>query len=216
MDLLDLIAEALIGGEDALVRERTGRALAESRPAGEVLERGLIAGMTVISERFRAHEIFLPDVLLSARAMQAGMDVLKPLLARDGVPLLGKIVIGTVRGDLHDIGKNLVSILLKGAGFEVFDLGKDVPAERFVDTALAEGAPLIGMSALLTTTMTRMKDVVQLLRARGLGGRIKTIVGGAPLSPDFAREIGADAYASDAATAVGRVKALIAAAAPRT
>jgi 5-methyltetrahydrofolate--homocysteine methyltransferase len=168
--------------------------------------------MAVIGERFRAREFFLPDVLLAARAMYAGLDVLEPHLARGGVPSLGKVVIGTVRGDLHDIGKNLVGIMLKGAGFEVIDLGHDVAPERFVDTAAEIGAPVIGLSALLTTTMGRMRDVVALLRERGLDGRVRTIVGGAPVTADFAREIGADDYAYDAAHAVERVKALVGAA----
>jgi 5-methyltetrahydrofolate--homocysteine methyltransferase len=165
--------------------------------------------MNVVGEQFRQREIFLPDVLLSARAMYAGLDVLKPHLASEGVASRGRVVIGTVKGDLHDIGKNLVGIMLKGAGFEVIDLGHDVSPEAFVEAAVREGAPLIGMSALLTTTMTRMKDVVALLRERGLAGKVRTIVGGAPVSADFAREIGADDYACDAATAVDRVVALL-------
>jgi 5-methyltetrahydrofolate--homocysteine methyltransferase len=212
MDLLERIADALMKGDDAGVRALTGEALAATLPAGDVLQKGLVAGMNVVGDQFRRREIFLPDVLLSARAMYAGLDLLKPHLAKDGVPLRGKIVLGTVKGDLHDIGKNLVAILLKGAGFEVIDLGHDVPAEAFVDAAVREGATLIGMSALLTTTMPRMKDVVSLLRERGLAGRVRTIVGGAPLSAEFAREIGADGYACDAATAVERVESLLGAA----
>jgi 5-methyltetrahydrofolate--homocysteine methyltransferase len=165
--------------------------------------------MNVVGEQFRQREIFLPDVLLAARAMYAGLDLLKPLLARDGVPSAGRIVIGSVRGDLHDIGKNLVGIMLKGAGFEVIDLGNDVPADRFVEAAVAHGATVIGMSALLTTTMPVMKDVIDLLRARGLSGTIKVIVGGAPVSDGFAREVGADAYGYDAANAVERVRGLV-------
>ena len=184
-------------------------ALAAGVPAGDVLQQGLVAGMNVVGEQFRQREIFLPDVLLSARAMYAGLDVLKPHLASEGVRSRGKVVLGTVKGDLHDIGKNLVGILLKGAGFEVIDLGHDVAPEAFVDAAVREGAPLIGMSALLTTTMTRMKDVVALLRERGLAGKVRTIVGGAPVSAEFARQIGADDYACDAAAAVDRVEALL-------
>jgi 5-methyltetrahydrofolate--homocysteine methyltransferase len=168
--------------------------------------------MNVVGEQFRRREIFLPDVLLSARAMYAGLDLLKPHLAADGVPLRGKVVLGTVKGDLHDIGKNLVGILLKGAGFEVIDLGHDVSPDAFVEAAVREQAPLIGMSALLTTTMPRMREVTALVRERGLAGRVRTIVGGAPVNADFAREIGADDYACDAATAVERVKALLGAA----
>jgi len=209
MEILGRIAAALQQGDDEQVGRLAAEALAAGVPAGEVLQQGLVAGMNVVGEQVRRREIFLPDVLLSARAMYAGLDVLKPHLASEGVAARGKVVIGTVKGDLHDIGKNLVGIMLKGAGFEVIDLGHDVSPEAFVDAALREGAPLIGMSALLTTTMTRMKDVVALLRERGLGGKVRTIVGGAPVSAEFAREIGADDYACDAATAVDRVVALL-------
>jgi 5-methyltetrahydrofolate--homocysteine methyltransferase len=209
MEILKRTADALQQGEHQQVATLVAEALGAGIPAGDVLQQGLLAGMNVVGEQFRLREIFLPDVLMAAKAMYAGLDVLKPHLASEGVPSRGKIVIGTVKGDLHDIGKNLVGIMLKGAGFEVIDLGHDVAPEAFVDTAAREGATLIGMSALLTTTMTRMRDVVQLLRERGLSGKVRTIVGGAPVSADFAREIGADDYACDAATAVDRVKALL-------
>ena len=209
MDTLTRLSDSLQKGEDRVVGPLTARALEEGRSAADVLQKGLIAGMNVVGEEFRLRRIFLPDVLLAARAMYAGLEVLKPHLAREGVPLRGKVVIGTIKGDLHDIGKNLVGIMLKGSGFEVIDLGSDVEPEAFVDAAVREGAPLIGMSALLTTTMTRMREVVALVESRGLKGEIKTIVGGAPLSPDFAREIGADGYASDGATAVEQVKVLL-------
>jgi 5-methyltetrahydrofolate--homocysteine methyltransferase len=209
MDILGQIADSLEKGDDQRVGTLTSEAIAAGIPAGEVLQKGLIAGMNVVGERFRLREIFLPDVLLAARAMYAGLEPLRPHLAREGVPLRGKVVLGTVKGDLHDIGKNLVAIMLKGAGFEVIDLGHDVTPEAFVDAAVREGASLIGMSALLTTTMSRMRDVVELVRSRGLSDQVKTIVGGAPLSPEFAREIGADGYASDGSTAVERVKALL-------
>jgi 5-methyltetrahydrofolate--homocysteine methyltransferase len=212
MELLKQIAKGLEQGEDESTGALVAQALAAGLPAGDVLEQGLIAGMNVVGEQFRRRDIFLPDVLLAAKAMYAGLEVLKPHLAKDGVPSRGKIVVGTVRGDLHDIGKNLVAILLRGAGFEVIDLGHDVAAETFVQAALDAGAPVIGMSALLTTTMPRMREVVDLVKARGLQGRIKTIVGGAPVSADFARAIGADDYAFDAAHAVERVKALTGAA----
>jgi 5-methyltetrahydrofolate--homocysteine methyltransferase len=209
MDILKQIADSLEKGDHTKVGALTAEALEAGIPAGDVLQNGLIAGMNVVGEQFRLREIFLPDVLLAARAMYAGLEPLRPHLAREGVPLRGKVVLGTIKGDLHDIGKNLVSIMLKGAGFEIIDLGHDVEPEVFVDAAVREGASLIGMSALLTTTMSRMKEVVRLLENRGLRGKIKTIVGGAPLSPDFAREIGADGYASDGSTAVERVKALL-------
>jgi 5-methyltetrahydrofolate--homocysteine methyltransferase len=209
MEILERIADARQQGGDQQVGSLTAEALAAGFSAGEVLQKGLVAGMNVVGDQFRRREVFLPDVLLSARAMYAGLDLLKPHLASEGVPSRGKVVLGTVKGDLHDIGKNLVGIMLKGAGFEVIDLGHDVAPEAFVDAAVREGAQLIGMSALLTTTMTRMRDVVALLRERGLAGRVRTIVGGAPLSADFAREIGADDYACDAAHAVDRVRALL-------
>jgi len=209
MDILKRISEALEQGEDQQVGALTAEALESGLAAGEILQKGLVAAMNVVGERFRTREIFLPDVLLAARAMYAGLDRLKPHLASEGVPTRGKIVIGTIKGDLHDIGKNLVGIMLKGAGFEVIDLGHDVAPEAFVETAVGEGAALIGMSALLTTTMPRMRDVVDLVKQRGLAGRVRTIIGGAPVNADFAREIGADAYACDAAAAVDHVKVLL-------
>jgi 5-methyltetrahydrofolate--homocysteine methyltransferase len=212
MEILNQISDALQTGDDAKTAELTKSAIAAHIPPKDILDCGLIAGMNVIGEKFKNHEIFLPDVLLAARAMYAGMDLLKPLLIKDGIPTIGKVVIGSVHGDLHDIGKNLVGIMLKGSGFDVIDLGNDVPPEKFVETAVANGATVIGMSALLTTTMTVMKKVVDLLDEKGLKGRIKTIVGGAPLSADYAREIGADAYGYDGANAVEEVKKLIAAA----
>ena len=207
MDALKQIAENLERGDDERVAAEVSEAIAAGLPAADILNQGLLAGMAVVGEQFRLREIFLPDVLLAARAMYAGLDLLKPLLARDGVPTAGKVVIGSVQGDLHDIGKNLVGIMLKGAGFEVIDLGNDVSAARFVDAAAESAAPVIGMSALLTTTMSVMKEVVDLARARGLA--VRTIVGGAPLSEAFAKEIGADAYGFDAANAVERIKALM-------
>jgi 5-methyltetrahydrofolate--homocysteine methyltransferase len=165
--------------------------------------------MSVVGDRFREHDLFLPDVLLAARAMYAGMDLLKPLLIREGVPSIGRVVIGSVRGDLHDIGTNLVGIMLKGAGFDVIDLGHDVSPERMVTTAVEREASVIGMSALLTTTMPVMRDVVERVRREGLDGRIRTIGGGAPVTAAFAREIGADAYGFDAANAVEVVKDLV-------
>ncbi len=209
MPILDEIASALQAGDDQEVGTLTSAALAAKLAAGEILQRGLLAGMNEVGEQFRQREIFLPDVLLAARAMYAGLELLKPHLEREGVALRGKVVIGTVQGDLHDIGKNLVAIMLRGAGFEVIDLGHDVSAERFVEAAVREKAPLIGLSALLTTTMPRIREVVALVQLRGLGGQVRTIIGGAPVSAEFAREIGADAYACDAAQAIERVKALL-------
>jgi 5-methyltetrahydrofolate--homocysteine methyltransferase len=154
--------------------------------------------------------MFLPEVLLAARAMTAGVALLKPLLIAEEVPSRGKVVLGSVQGDLHNIGKNLVKIMLEGAGFEVVDLGVDVPGESFIDAAVSEGASVIGASSLLTTTMTQMKGIVDLVNERGLSGQVKVIVGGAPVSAEFARSIGADGYAYDAANAVEQVLALVA------
>lgn len=209
MSLLEQISTSLQQGEDKQVFELTNEAIAEGIPAKEILDNGLIAGMDIIGEQFRKHEIFLPEVLLAARAMYAGMDQLKPLFAKEGIPSIGKVVLGTVQGDLHDIGKNLVGIMLKGAGFDIIDLGKDVPPEEFVETAVREGAEVIGMSTLLTTTTPMMTQVIELLKEKGLDSTIKTIVGGAPVSEELARDIGADSYGYDAASAVDRVKELI-------
>jgi 5-methyltetrahydrofolate--homocysteine methyltransferase len=209
LDILNQISGSLQKGENEKVGDLTGQAIEAGISPREILDDGLIAGMKIVGDKFKAHEIFLPDVLLAARAMYAGMDLLRPLLIKEGVPAIGKVVIGSVQGDLHDIGKNLVGIMLKGAGFEIIDLGSDVSPDKFIDAALREKAAIIGMSALLTTTMPVMKKVVDLVRKRGLSAKIKTIVGGAPLTAEYAREIGADAYAFDGISAVDRVKQLL-------
>ncbi len=209
MDVVARIAERVVAGDDEQVTELTREAIKQQIPSKQTLDDGLLAGMSTVGERFKKHEIFLPDVLLAARAMHAGMNELKPLLVKDKVPALGKVVLGTVQGDLHDIGKNLVGIMLKGAGFEIIDLGNDVAPERFVEAAKEQDAAVIGMSALLTTTMPVMKTVVDLVREQRLTDTVKTIVGGAPVSKEFVAEIGADAYGFDAANAVDRVKALV-------
>jgi 5-methyltetrahydrofolate--homocysteine methyltransferase len=210
MEILQQIARELERGEDDKVGELTRQAVAQRLPAKQILDDGLIAGMNVVGEKFRVHEIFLPDVLLAARAMNSGMEVIKPLMLKEDVPTIGKAVIGTVQGDLHDIGKNLVGIMLKGAGFDVIDLGNDVAPEVFIASAKENDAQVIGMSALLTTTMPVMRKVVTMLREEGLDSRIKTIVGGAPLSAEYAAEIGADSYAYDGVNAVDKIKELVA------
>lgn len=209
MEILERIAAELEQGEVESVDALTRDALAAGVAPKEILDHGLIAGMNVVGEKFRDHEIFLPDVLMAAKAMYAGLDILKPLLAGEGVPSRGRIVIGTVQGDLHDIGKNLVAIMLRGAGYDVIDLGNDVAPARFIAAAKENGASLIGMSALLTTTMTTMRKVTALLAEEGLAGKVRVIIGGAPVSAEYAREIGADAYAYDAANAIERVRELI-------
>jgi 5-methyltetrahydrofolate--homocysteine methyltransferase len=206
--LLARLSAHLQDGDDAAVRDLTGEAIARQIPPGDVLG-ALLAGMAVVGRRFRDREIFLPDVLLAARAMHAAMTLLEPLFVGRPAGRQGPIVLGTVAGDLHDVGKNLVGIMLKGAGFEVIDLGTDVPPGRFVDAAVEAAAPVIGLSALLTTTMAGMKEVLDEIARRGLRDRIRTIVGGAPVTEAFAREIGADAYAADASLAAERVRALL-------
>ncbi len=206
MHIIQELSESLQKGDRGKVAELTGRAIGENIDTRSILDDGLIAGMSVVGRKFKSHEIFLPDVLLAAKAMYAGMDLLKPLLIKDGIPTIGKVVMGTVQGDLHDIGKNLVAIMLRGAGFEVIDLGNDVPPLRFVETAEKEHADVLGMSALLTTTMPVMKTVIDLAQERKLRARTKIIVGGASVSAEYAREIGADAYCFDGVSAVDYVK----------
>jgi 5-methyltetrahydrofolate--homocysteine methyltransferase len=210
MGILIKIKDFLCQGDDQQVLQLVTKAIQEKIAAKEILDKGLLAGMNIISEQFKNHEIFLPDVLLASKAMHAGLEQIKPLLIDANIPSLGKVVLGTVQGDLHDIGKNLVGILLKGAGFEVIDLGKGISPEKFLETAQAEQAKVIGMSALLTTTMPVMKNVVSLLKEKGLQGKIKTLIGGAPVTEAYAKQIGADTYAYDAANAVERVKVLMA------
>ncbi len=209
MDILNQLSESLQKGDHEKVAELTHQALKEKLGPKTILDDGLIAGMNIVGEKFKAHQIFLPHVLLAARAMYAGMDILKPLMIKEGIKTIGKVVIGSVKGDLHDIGKNLVGIMLKGAGFDVIDLGNDVAPEKFVETAKTEQADAIGMSALLTTTMPGMKEVVELLKAENLYGKIKVVIGGAPVTKEFAAEIGADAYAFDGVNAVDTVKGFI-------
>ena len=208
MELLESISKNLEQGNDKKVLELTKQAIEQKVPPQKILDEGLIAGMNVVGERFKNHDIFLPEVLLAAKAMYAGMGELKPLLIEEGIPAIGKVVIGSVKGDLHDIGKNLVGIMLKGAGFEVIDLGNDVPPEKFIEAAEKENAGVIGMSALLTTTMPVMKDVVDQVSEKGLSGKIKTIIGGAPVTADFAKDIGADSFGFDGVSAVEQIKRL--------
>ncbi len=209
MEILNSIAKSLMAGDDKKIVEEVNQAIEEGIPTTQILDDGLIAGMNVVGKRFKKHEMFLPEVLLSARAMTAGVALLKPLLIAEEVPSRGKVVLGSVQGDLHDIGKNLVGIMLEGAGFEVVDLGIDVPPEKFIEAAVTEEADVIGLSSLLTTTMDIMKGVVNLAGEKGLSDRIKIIVGGAPLSEEFAQSIGAQGYAYDAANAVEKVIQLL-------
>jgi 5-methyltetrahydrofolate--homocysteine methyltransferase len=207
-DLLSKIASNLYEGEDEAVAELVQQALDQGLAPGEILKGGLIAGMDEVGRDFKAGELFVPEVLIAARAMHAGMGVLRPLLADSDAAGAGKYLIGTVKGDLHDIGKNLVKMMLEGAGFETIDLGTDVEPQVFVDAVREHRPQLVGMSALLTTTMVQMKATVEALVEAGLRDSIKIMVGGAPVTDAFAKEIGADAYAPDAASAVDVARSL--------
>jgi 5-methyltetrahydrofolate--homocysteine methyltransferase len=201
-DILHDIASKLYHGEAKEVARLVQAALDEAMPVGEILSGGLIAGMDEVGKGFKAGELFVPEVLIAARAMHAGMGLLRPLLAQSDVPSAGTCVIGTVEGDLHDIGKNLVRMMLEGAGFDTIDLGTDVKPDVFVDAVREHQPKMVGMSALLTTTMVNMKTTIEALEEAGLRDSIKILVGGAPVTAALAEEIGADAYAPDAASAV--------------
>lgn len=205
---LQAIADSLIKGQAPAVKELVKEAIDEGVSPAEILSKGLIAGMSVIGARFKKNEVYVPEVLIAARAMHAGMDELKPLLAKAGVEPKGVFAIGTVKGDLHDIGKNLVLMMIEGAGYKVIDLGVDVTPEKFVDAA-KEGAQVLGLSALLTTTMPAMKTTIDAIEAAGVRDTVKIMVGGAPLTQAYADEIGADGYAADAASAVDTTNELI-------
>lgn len=203
------LASALMKGDAPGVEKLTKEAIDAGIGPKEILEEGLIEGMHVVGERFKNNEIYVPEVLIAARAMHTGMKVLEPLLVKAGVKPVGTIAMGTVRGDLHDIGKNLVGMMLRGNGFKVIDLGIDVTPQKFVEVAKNEGVNLIGMSALLTTTMPSMKATIDELQKAGLLGKVKVMIGGAPVTQRYAAEIGADGYAPDAASAVDKAKALL-------
>ncbi len=201
--------QAISMGKMEEVKELTQKALDAGELPHKILQDGLIKAMERIGLLFKNNEIYIPEVLIAARAMHAGLDVLRPILAKSTTTSSAKVILGTVRGDLHDIGKNLVGMMLEGGGFEVIDLGIDVPPEKFLQAAREKGAQVIGMSALLTTTMLQMKTTVDLIKAAGLQKDIKTIIGGAPVTAEFAQKIGADGYAPDAASAVQVVKGLV-------
>ena len=200
--ILEQISSGLYNGEAKVVADLVQQALDREMTPAEILDGGLIAGMDVVGKDFKAGDLFVPEVLIAARAMHAGMNVLRPLLAESDVPSAGKYVIGTAQGDLHDIGKNLVKMMLEGAGFETVDLGTDVRPDDFVAAVQEHKPQLLGMSALLTTTMPGMKATVEALEEAGLRDTVKIMVGGAPVTAAFAEQIGADAYAPDAASAV--------------
>jgi len=206
---LKLIIENVVEGNVEKVKELTNNAIADGVAVATILDDGLIAGMGAIGEQFERREAYVPELLLSARAMRAGMELLEPLLVSSGVELKGKVVLGTVKGDVHNIGKDLVGIMLKGAGFDIIDLGVDVPPEKFTDVVREGGAGIVGMSGLLTTTLSFMKTTIEALDAAGLRSRVKVMIGGAVVTQDYADRIGADAYAANAAEAVNKAKELL-------
>ena len=201
MSLLNEISLNLQQGKNKVVTELVQQAIDEGIRVQTILEEGLLAGMSVIGAKFKNNEVYIPHVLIAARAMNQGAELLKPLLVSEGYKASGKVVIGTVKGDLHDIGKNIVKMMLEGKGLEVIDLGVDVSAEKFVNSAKETGAQIIACSALLTTTMGEMKNVVEAAKGAGIRDKVTIMVGGAPVNDDFCKSIGADIYASDAASA---------------
>lgn len=201
MSILNDISENLQKGKAKIVKQLVQQAIDEGIPVEQILNEGLLSGMSVIGEKFKNNEVFVPEVLVAARAMNMGAALLKPLMAEAGVVAAGKVCIGTVRGDLHDIGKNLVKMMMEGKGLEVVDLGTDVAPETFVQTAQKQGCQVICCSALLTTTMGVMADVVKAAEAAGIRDSVKIMVGGAPVTDAFCQQVGADAYTPDAASA---------------
>jgi 5-methyltetrahydrofolate--homocysteine methyltransferase len=207
---LQALADAVINGNRDATAKLTQEAVDGGTPVGDILNQGLIAGMNVVGDRFKKNEFYVPEVLIAARAMHSGMDIIKPLIAEAGIEAKGKVAIGTVKGDLHDIGKNLVAMMLEGGGYEVIDLEVDVAPEKFLAAVQDQGAQIIALSALLTTTMPAMKDTIDALAAAGLRGKAKVMIGGAPVTQNYADEIGADGYAPDAASAVDKAADLLA------
>ena len=203
---LKALADAVIKGDQATAVEVTKTAIDEGMAPGEILNDGLVAGMNIIGARFKANEVYIPEVLIAARAMKMAMEILEPKLVEAGIEPVAKAVIGTVKGDLHDIGKNLVCMMLKGAGFEVIDAGVDVTSEKFVEVTKDADAKIVGLSALLTTTMPAMEEAVKVLKDSDAD--IKIMIGGAPVTQAYADKIGADGYAADAASAVDIAKGL--------
>jgi 5-methyltetrahydrofolate--homocysteine methyltransferase len=200
-DQFDKIAKAVIEGDVASMRSLTQRTLDGGASAGDILAKGLVRGMDHVGAEFRKGDMFIPEVLLSARTMQASMDVIRPMLIASGAKMAGKVVLGTVQGDLHDIGKNLVGMMMEGAGFEVIDLGFNADPEKFVQAVKDNRPDILGMSALLTTTMKSMQVTMEALKAAGVRDGVKVMIGGAPVTAEFARQIGADAYAPNASGA---------------
>jgi 5-methyltetrahydrofolate--homocysteine methyltransferase len=207
--ILQEISTALQGGKAKIVKELVSQALDEGVGAKDILEQGLLSGMDIIAAKFKKNEVYVPEVLIAARAMNAGTALLKPHLAESGAKPLGKALLGTVKGDLHDIGKNLVRMMLEGKGIEVIDLGVDVPSERFIEAYHEHKPDIVALSALLTTTMGEMKTTVEAFDAAGLRDGVVIMVGGAPVTQSFCQSIGADLYAEDAASAADAAKQAI-------
>lgn len=210
MVTFDALKEAIMGGDREVVEFQVRKALSEEAKAQDILVNGLITGMEVVAQRFKAGEMFLPEVLLCAEVMHNGLDIINPLLAKSGHKGLGTVVIGTVEGDIHDIGKRIVSFLLEGTGFEVIDLGVNITADTFAQAIEKHNPDVLGMSALLTTTMPNMGQTINFLKEKGLRDKVKVVVGGAPITENFAQSIGADGYAPEAGSAVELVKKLVA------
>lgn len=210
MSILNDISEAMQKGKAKLVKQMVPQALEEGFSAKQILDEGLLSGMNVVGEKFQKNEIFVPEVLIAARAMNAGTEILKPLLTSTDAKPVGRACMGTVKGDLHDIGKNLVRMMFEGKGIEVVDLGVDVSAETFVQTAIDQNCDIIACSALLTTTMPVMEEVVQKANEAGIRGKVKIMVGGAPVTDKFCQSIGADKYTPDAASAANAAVELLA------
>ena len=208
-ELLGKMAESLIAGKIDEVVNLTREALDGGAAPADILDQGLLAGMDVVGQRFKAEEMFIPEVLRCAKCMHGAMEILRPLLAETGAEPIGTLIIGTVKGDLHDIGKNLVGMMFEGAGFKVIDLGIDLAPAAFVEAIKEHNANLFGMSALLTTTMPKMGETINAIKEAGLRDQVKIMIGGAPVTGEFAKEIGADAYASNAASAVDTGKELL-------
>jgi 5-methyltetrahydrofolate--homocysteine methyltransferase len=209
MTIFEKIADEVQKGNSETVEELVKEALSPGVPVEKILNEGLVGGMNIVSEKFKNNECFIPEVLVSAKAMTVGLEILNPHLAATNVKSLGKVVIGTIQGDLHDIGKNIVAMLLQGAGFKVIDLGADVPIDRFVESTKNEKADIVGISALLTTTMINMKTVIEGLKDAGVRGDVKVLVGGAPVTQAYADQIEADGYAPDAASGVDIARRLM-------
>jgi len=209
MSILMDISAALQKGRAKVVKELVNQAVAEGLPSKQILEEGLLHGMNIIGKKFKVNELYVPDVLVAARAMNAGTEILKPLLMASGVEAAGKVVLGTCKGDLHDIGKNLVKMMMEGKGLEVIDLGVDVSAEKFVDAAIENEAQILACSALLTTTMGEMGNVVKIAEEKGVRDKFTIMIGGAPVNESFKESVGADIYAPDAASAADEAVAAI-------